>query len=323
MTWIAHSTDRISPPERASAWSAVIADVYFPLKLTYRSGDRFAGHLTNRSLGHVGISRLRTEALQYERLPQHIDGTADEEFLITIPQESPIRFRQMNREVRCDPGGFIVERGDAPYRFSYEDRNDLFVIKVPKPMLSGYLRKPDQYCAEVFNGRSGTGGLFSGLARRLHDEEAASDPAAAIVLSRHLLELLTLALERADATASAASSAVRAAHLRRAEAFIQANLTSPALTPELVADACGISKRYLHDLFRDANRTVSQQIRDQRLVAARNMLDVARGRSIAEIAYRFGFADQAQFSRLFKAAFGRTPSEHRRHGAFPGGIDAS
>lgn len=311
MTWIAHSTDSISPLERASAWSAVIADVYFPLKLTYRSADSFQGDLTNRSLGHIGVSRLRTEALQYERLPQHISGTAAEEFLITIPQESPIRFRQMNREVRCDPGGFIVERGDAPYRFSYESRNDLFVIKVPKPLLSDYLRQPDQYCAKVFDARSGTGGLFSSTARHLHREEAASGRSATAVLSRHLLELLALTLETPGADAPASRSAVRAAHLRRAEDFIQANLTNSALTPDLVANACGVSKRYLHDLFRDRNETVSQIIRDERLTAARNMLEVAQGYSIAEIAYRFGFADQAQFSRLFKAAFGVTPSGHR------------
>ena len=61
-----------------------------------------------------------------------------------------------------------------------------------------------------------------------------------------------------------------------------------------------------------AGEWISGEGRDQRLMAARNMLDVAQGRTIAEIAYRFGFADQAQFSRLFKAAFGRTPSDHRR-----------
>lgn len=312
MTWIAHSTDGISPPGRASAWSAAIADVYFPLELTYRSPDRFQGHLANRSMGGIDVSRLRTEALQYERLPHHLNGTVEENFLITIPQESPVRFRQMNREIRCAPGGFIIERGDAPYRFSYESRNDLFVIKVPKPLLVGYLHKPDQYCAMVFDGGTGTGGLFSGTARRLYREEAMSDHAAAIVLSRHLLELLALALERPGSAPPASLSSVRAGHLRRAEDFIRTNLTNPALTPELVAEAGGISKRYLHDLFTDADRTVSQYIRDQRLMAARNMLDVAQGRTIAEIAYRFGFADQAQFSRLFKAAFGRTPSDHRR-----------
>lgn len=34
-------------------------------------------------------------------------------------------------------------------------------------------------------------------------------------------------------------------------------------------------------------------------------------KSISEIAYRWGFADQAQFSRHYRAQFGKTPSEAR------------
>ncbi|MBW3099011.1 helix-turn-helix domain-containing protein [Pseudohoeflea coraliihabitans] len=311
MTWIAHSTDRIPPPDRAAAWSAVIADVYFPLALTYRSASRFKGKLSNRSVGRIEVSRLRTEPLQYERLPRHISSTSEEEFLVTLPRRSPVTFYQMNREVRCEPGGFILERGDAPYRFSYEEANDLLVLKVPKPLLGTYLREPDQHCARVFDGRSGMGGLFSAMARRLHDEDTITDAASAAVVSRHLIELLTLALEDRGSGESMAGSAVRTAHLRRAGDYIAAHLTDPSLSPETIANACGVSKRYLHDLFRDVNGTVSQHIRDQRLIAARAMLEVASNRSIAEIAYRFGFCDQAQFSRLFKARFGETPSEHR------------
>jgi AraC-like DNA-binding protein len=312
---IVHSTNHISPPDRASAWSGVIANVYFPLKLTYRSADSFQGQLASRPLGRIGLSRLQTEPLQYERLPRHISGTAEEEFLVTIPQKNPILFRQMNREVRCDPGGFILERGDAPYRFSYDNQNDLYVIKVPKPLLAGYVHNPDRYCAMVFSGNSGMGGLFSEMARRIHNEDAVSNDTATRVLGRHLLELLTLALENSDSADPGTGTAVRAAHLGRVETVIRDNLTNPALSPELIANACGISKRYLHELFKDVNGTVSQKIRDQRLTAARDMLELARTKSIADIAYHFGFSDQAQFSRLFKAMFGQPPSDYRRQTA--------
>ena len=80
----------------------------------------------------------------------------------------------------------------------------------------------------------------------------------------------------------------------------------------MIAESCGISKRYLHDLFKDVNGTVSQQIRDQRLIAARDRLQASRDLPISEVAYRFNFADQAQFSRLFKAKFKITPSDFQR-----------
>ena len=80
-----------------------------------------------------------------------------------------------------------------------------------------------------------------------------------------------------------------------------------------VAAGCGISVRYLHELLRETNTPLGQWIRDRRLQAAHEDLsDPANTRSIGEIAYARGFADQAQFSRAFRARFGMTASALRR-----------
>ncbi len=42
-------------------------------------------------------------------------------------------------------------------------------------------------------------------------------------------------------------------------------------------------------------------------------LNVAAGLRAAEIAYRWGFGDQTQFSRVFKAEFGVPPGEFREN----------
>jgi AraC-like DNA-binding protein len=57
---------------------------------------------------------------------------------------------------------------------------------------------------------------------------------------------------------------------------------------------------------------VCRYIRNQRLAMCDAMLrDPACRQSIAEIAYRWGYADQAQFSRNYRSRFGHTPSEAR------------
>ncbi len=310
MNVMIHSTTLLPPAARAGQWNAVIAETYFPLQLTYRNAATFDGQLEHQVLGDLSLSRLQTEAVQYERHPRHIAGASEEQYLITIPRRSPVEFRQLGREVRCDPGGFIIERGDEPYRFSYGAANDLCVLKVAKPVLSNRLRNPDRYCAQVFNGREGLGGLFTMMAQQVQ-AQGVSDQAASCVLGRQLIELLTLAIDRTSETADVAHSSVRAAHLKRAKEVIRRNLSNPDLSPDLVADACGISKRYLHEIFADGNGTVSQLIREQRLIAACNMLQMPNPGPMSDIAYRFGFSDQAQFSRLFKAMFGQTPSGYR------------
>lgn len=310
MTAAEKSTSGIPAADRVGHWNRVIAETYFPLQLTFRDASAFEGRLEQRTLGDLDLSRLRTEGMQYERHPRHIAGASEEQYLITIPRIAPVEFSQLGRDVRCDPGGFLIERGDEPYRFSYGSTNDLCVLKVSKSLLSDRLRNPDRFCAQVFNGREGLGHLFTTMARQVQAQPPGNDRTDS-VLGRHLIELLSLSIDRAAESEGGVQSSVRAAHLRRAEDIIARNLSNSELSPDMVAEACGISKRYLHEVFADGNATVSQYIREQRLLAARDLLQMPNPGSMSDIAYRFGFSDQAQFSRLFKAMFGQTPSAFR------------
>ena len=125
--------------------------------------------------------------------------------------------------------------------------------------------------------------------------------------------LLSLALQSDERVMNSGGSTVRAAHLARIESFVRRWIDDPNLGPDDVAAGCGISVRYLHELLRDTNQTLGQWIRDQRLAAAHeNLTDPCDKRSIGEIAYNRGFADQAQFSRAFRARYGITPKDARQ-----------
>ena len=114
-----------------------------------------------------GTQQFREEISRYVAKNYGPEYDPETEILGTIPRQAPIEFRQLGREVRCDPGGFILERGDEPYRFSYGSANDLCVVKVAKPVLSERLRNPDRFCALVFNGREGMGSLFTTMAQEI------------------------------------------------------------------------------------------------------------------------------------------------------------
>lgn len=309
------STQDRQPQHRADAWNAVIAESYFPLDLSFHARQHFNGRLERATLGHVGFSRLISEPVRYERHNAHVCDVQEEEYLVTLPRSAPVEFRQMGKDVRCEPGGFIIERGDAPYRFMYEKPNDLFVLKVSRQALSERVRNPDRFCAQVIDATSGSAALFATMVTQVHAQLPELGKSAGKVVGRQMLELLGLALEDAGGASDDGSSAVRAAHLTRVERFVRAKLKHPDLSPGFIATGCGISTRYLHDLFRDVNGTVSQHIRDQRLTAARDRLEASATVRIADVAYRFGFSDQAQFSRLFKARFDITPSEFQRNAA--------
>ena len=311
-TLLTQTTHGVSPSMRALCWDDLIADAYFPLQLEYLDPIKFNGALSRWSLGSVSLSRLVSDPVSYTRRKQHISASREEEYLITIPQTSAVEFKQMGRNVRCDPGGFIIERGDEPYRFRYEKPNDLFVLKVSRSELSARVAQPDNLCARVFDATQGSARMFTSMVNLAQQNGADIDLTARDTLGRQLLEFLALALNSQPVSDDQAVSTVRAAHLTRIDRFIRQQLKNPELSPDLIATNCGISKRYLHDLYRTVNKTVQQQVRDYRLAASRHDLEQHRQEPLSMIAYRYAFADQAQFSRLFKAKYGITPSMLRK-----------
>jgi len=101
--------------------------------------------------------------------------------------------------------------------------------------------------------------------------------------------------------------------VRAAKQYIRQHLGSACLSPRSIARAQGISVRHLHRLFRAHGITVGAWVRTVRLArCAADLRDPALLEdTLTEIAFRWGFCDSAQFSRAFRAEFGRTPSDYR------------
>jgi AraC-like DNA-binding protein len=237
----------------------------------------------------------------------------DEHYLVTVPAVSEVSFSQCGRDLRCGPGGFLLERSDEPYEFNYPRPNDLWVLKVRGGDLLERVRLPDRFCAIPFDATGGIGSLFAQMLRLIPDRFEEMSPEVRATVGQQVVDLLALSLRNDDRVLRSATSSVREGHLARIEDYVRAHLSDPALDPERIAGACGISVRYLHELFRDVGTSVGQWIKLQRLAACRDaLLDPFNRGTIGEIAFRWGFSDQAQFSRSFKAQYGQSPRDLRR-----------
>ncbi len=101
------------------------------------------------------------------------------------------------------------------------------------------------------------------------------------------------------------------------QSYIEANLGDPDLDPVRIARASFISTRYLHKLFEAEGTSVCTWIRTSRLERCRrDLLDPALvHQSIISIATRWGIPGPQHFSRLFRSAYGCSPSDVRRAAA--------
>jgi AraC-like DNA-binding protein len=99
------------------------------------------------------------------------------------------------------------------------------------------------------------------------------------------------------------------AALQRARQYLDAQKTRVVHSVELEA-ITGLTRYDLARQFRAMCGTSPYRyLLMRRLAFAREQL--AQGRSLAEVAIEAGFADQAHFTRVFKATFGVTPAQYR------------
>lgn len=305
--------DTIGGPAGGDAWQAAVTEAYFPLDTEYTNRREFAGSLEIFSLGLISVSKMQCDAVHYRRHRRHFLNEQDASLLITIPEISEVNFSQGSRSVRCAPGGFLLERGDAPYEFWHGKPNALWVMKVPSASVRARIGSAERLSALSFDATQGVASLFLDTVRTTIGHIGTLNEGAREMMGRHLLEMLCLSVVSDDRVLDSSVSSVRAGHLHRAEQYIRDNLKNCDLGPHAVAEACGISLRYLQGLFQDSNKSINGFIRDSRLDrCAEDLTLVADTRTIAEIAYRWGFADQSQFCKHYRARFGCSPTDTRR-----------
>ena len=131
----------------------------------------------------------------------------------------------------------------------------------------------------------------------------------------HSLAEMTLSLlqEVAAGSPDGGRTATQAALLQRICRTVERRLDDPRLTPARVAQAEGISERYLQKLFEATGDSFSHYLRERRL--QRTCADLGNPAmahdTVSEIAFRYGFNDAAHFSRAFRERFGTSPRAFR------------
>ena len=102
-------------------------------------------------------------------------------------------------------------------------------------------------------------------------------------------------------------------HMARIRGIIRRHLGDPGLDPDRIAKAANISRRYLHQLFQDAELTPMQLLKRLRLEECRRSLqDPALTMTpVKDLIARHGYLRPDQFARDFKQLFGVSANQVR------------
>jgi len=91
---------------------------------------------------------------------------------------------------------------------------------------------------------------------------------------------------------------------------LEAHMSDSTFTTDGLADALGMSRRQAERRVKEVTgETPPRLLRRMRLERAVQLLN-ARPGSISEVAYTVGFKTPSHFAKIFREAYGVSPSEH-------------
>jgi AraC-like DNA-binding protein len=216
---------------------------------------------------------------------------------------------QDRREIVVNPGQMAIYDTGRPYAVRFEREWSCAVLAFPRSALRLPEKIMNTSLTRSFDLTDGPGAVLVDFVRSAVRQHASLRDATATRLGEAGLHLIAGTLS--DTTpADDAADALRLQVL----GYVRAHLDDLDLSHASVAAAHHMAARTLHRLFEGEPLTVTDYIREQRLAAVRRDLadPLLHNRSIAAIAARWGFTDQAHFTRAFRARYAETPSYVRR-----------
>jgi AraC-like DNA-binding protein len=294
-------------------WKHLVAESFVPLAARTADVDGFRGQLRSRVLDRMSVVEVTATSHEVHRTPALIAQASERYFKLNLQLEGTGLLIQDNREALLRPGDLAIYDTNRPYTLAFEEEARMMVVMFPCDALSLPTDYVGQLAAVRMAGSTGLSGIVGQFIRQLSENlEVLSGPSGSRLAANALDLVSTLLHAEMDiAPDRMKPQALLAVSVRE---YIEANLSDPQLSPASIAAAHFISTRHLHNVFHESGTTVASWIRSQRLDGARRELrdPLHAGKSVAAVAARWGFLDAAHFSRIFRDAFGMSPSDWRR-----------
>lgn len=312
------STTRVDARDGFEWWSGMVGDAVMPVTIASPYADRFRGTATAIRLADTEVSDFAFSPMTARRAAAHIRRADPEQYFLFTVHGGPIGIEQRRNNTLLTAGDMALFDTSHPLSCEFRDDGGLShvsMLRLPRATLPLPQNRVDRLLGTALPARTGSGALLASYLTGLRAEAGQCEPEELRRLGTVALALAeTLLAARTDSPAPAAHETRHQVLLARVRAFIEANLADPGLGPAAVAAHHHISVRLLHLLFRDEPETVGATIRRLRL--ERSRADLANPglshRRIGEIAARWGFRHQADYSRAFRRAYGMPPSDFRR-----------
>ncbi|MGW1671575.1 AraC-like ligand-binding domain-containing protein [Streptomyces sp. NPDC002324] len=298
---------------RLESWREAVSQNLVPLEVLPRACADFRASLRSAQLGPVQFSAITAEPHTVARTRRHIASDAPDFFQVTLQLTGHGVLTQRDRQAQVGPGELVIYDTRSPFTYDLDQPHSGLVVMFPRPMLQLSERDLARVAATPVSCHDGLGlvvrPFLYELARQMeHLEERGTSR-----LADNVVGLIGTMLAEHAGGGPAVGHDGPGLLTQRILIYMEQRLADPGLSPERIAAAHRISRRYLYKLLAAQGHTVSGWIREHRLVRCRrDLTDPALDHlPVGAIGARWGFTDPAHFSHAFKASYGMSPREAR------------
>lgn len=310
------STDDVPLSQRQAYWQECVARTYLAVSIQPQGELPFRASLKANTVHDITVAHHTTTAQNGQRSVRPANEAQDERCLLLINLGGVIHVRHNERDISLGRNDMTVIDSRLPSEYSIPEGAATLSVNMPRQALVERFPMSRLFAAAKLPAnlpmQQMTIGFFNNLYENFGEIAAGIRGPTSLRLANHAIDMLGIALTDA-LDAKVPASPYRAALLWRIKVFIDEHLHEPMLSAQVVAAKYRITARYVAMLFREEGITFTDFVRLRRLERCRRQLERAGmdRRQIGEIALGAGFASQAHFSRLFRAAYDATPRQYR------------
>jgi AraC-like DNA-binding protein len=277
-----------------------------------RDGNGFSGRLRRIVLDRVAANVIQIEAAQHiiNRTAENVKAPTAPFYVVHFQLRGSSLFRQHGLTSALRAGDYVVTSGADPYSWEFRGDFSTFSIRFPQSFVDLPAAALRPVLGRPVPAVSRFGARISPFVAAVTAEDSLLWGPLGARVAHNLIDLFTTALSEAVSESPLPRSVL--SYMKITE-YIGRRLREPGLDTAAIARAHHLSARHLQAVFAEQGTTVTGWIRERRLAGCRrDLADPAlRELPIGDIAARWGYRDQAYFSRLFRRSFGETPREWR------------
>ena len=321
------STEAFPEDLRTAAWAEVLAKVLVSRPEPARPAPPLAGYVSARSSALDSVfARLNSSPQVWLPHPGNAHRPGHAVLVVALLEGSGLVV-EGQESVALTAGSLVLLDPARPWRVELNTAFRAVVILLESASFVLRLVRTSGQDVNTLARRTGIGAVCMNLVNSIAEQLDQLDRHALLPIEATLTELLVACLSHTEGHAQRVPapalahhaapehepSSVQLGHLRRLCRTVEARLGDAELTLDAVAAIEGLSPSYVQKLFRVASPGFADYLKARRLERCR--LDLTNRAlahfTIAELCFRWGFSDAANFSRAFTARFGLSPKAYR------------